>query len=133
MYSTSIRLTIVQGISPLKASVACLFFGGIGLVQLPLTSKMLERYTPGGCSSPAWSSSAPAGWFAGVPTSDRTLTAIVGPLILAGVGSALAFAAISAVASTRCPTTSPAWQAVPRARSGISGSRSAPRSWALSR
>lgn len=46
MYSTSIRLTIVQGISPLKASVACLFFGGIGLVQLPLTSKMLERYTP---------------------------------------------------------------------------------------
>ncbi|WP_280868560.1 MFS transporter [Streptomyces sp. SAI-127] len=104
MYSTSIRLTIIQGISPLKASVAYLFFGGIGLVQLPLTSKLLERYNPRWVLFTGLVLIGASGlWFAGVPTSDRTLTAIVGPLILAGVGSALAFAAISAVAVNTLP------------------------------
>jgi MFS family permease len=104
MYSTSIRLTIIQGISPLKASVAYLFFGGIGLVQLPLTSKLLERYNPRWVLFTGLVLIGGSGlWFAGVPTSDRTLTAIVGPLILAGVGSALAFAAISAVAVNTLP------------------------------
>ncbi|WP_069762118.1 MFS transporter [Streptomyces sp. LUP47B] len=104
MYSTSIRLTVVQGISPLKASVAYLFFGGIGLVQLPLTSKLLERYNPRWVLFTGLALIGSSGlWFAGVPTSDRTITAIVGPLILAGVGSALAFAAISAVAVNTLP------------------------------
>ncbi|WP_266375254.1 MFS transporter [Streptomyces canus] len=104
MYSTSIRLTIVQGFSPLRATVAYLFFGGIGLVQLPLTAKLLERYNPRWVLFTGLVLIGVSGlWFAGVPTSDRTLTAIVGPLILAGVGSALAFAAISAVAVNTLP------------------------------
>jgi hypothetical protein len=104
MYSTSIRLTTVQGFSPLKSSIAYLFFGGIGFVLLPLTSKLLERYNP------RWVLFAGLGligvgglWFAGVPASDRALGSIVGPLILAGVGSGLAFAAMSAVAVNSLP------------------------------
>ncbi|MGW0761529.1 hypothetical protein ACWD1Y_34500 [Streptomyces sp. NPDC002814] len=46
MYGTSIRLTTIQGFSPLKSSVAYLFFGGIGFALLPLTSKLLERFNP---------------------------------------------------------------------------------------
>ncbi|MFM9555175.1 Sugar phosphate permease [Streptomyces sp. cf124] len=104
MYGTSIRLTIIQGFSPLQSSVAYLFFGGIGFVLLPLTSKLLERYNPRWILCTALTLIGASGlWFAGVPTSSRALTAIVGPLILAGVGSALAFASITAVAVNTLP------------------------------
>lgn len=104
MYGTSIRLTIIQGFSPLQSSVAYLFFGGIGFVLLPLTSKLLERYNPRWVLCTALTLIGASGlWFAGVPTSSRALTAIVGPLILAGVGSALAFASITAVAVNTLP------------------------------
>ncbi|GAA3998521.1 MFS transporter [Streptomyces plumbiresistens] len=104
MYGTSIRLTTIQGFSPLKSSVAYLFFGGIGFVLLPLTSKLLERYNPRWVLFASMILIGASGlWFAGVPTSDRALGAIVGPLILAGVGSALAFASISAVAVNTLP------------------------------
>ncbi|GAA3840930.1 MFS transporter [Streptomyces coacervatus] len=104
MYSTSIRLTTIQGFSPLKSSVAYLFFGGIGLVLLPLTSRLLERYNPRWVLFTGLVFIGVGGlWFAGVPASDRALGAIVGPLILAGVGSGLAFAAMSAVAVNSLP------------------------------
>ncbi|WP_327745591.1 hypothetical protein OHO28_48235 [Streptomyces europaeiscabiei] len=75
MYSTSIRLTTIQGFSPLRSSVAYLFFGGIGLVLLPLTSKLLERDNPGGFSSAPCSSSASAG--CGSPVFRRAIGAWV--------------------------------------------------------
>ncbi|GKQ41951.1 MFS transporter [Streptomyces sp. A012304] len=104
MYGTSIRLTIIQGFSPLQSSVAYLFFGGIGFVLLPLTSKLLERYNPRWVLCAALTLIGASGlWFAGISTSNRALSAIFGPLILAGVGSALAFAAISAVAVNTLP------------------------------
>ncbi|WP_075737858.1 MFS transporter [Streptomyces acidiscabies] len=104
MYGTSIRLTIIQGFSPLQSSVAYLFFGGIGFVLLPLTSKLLERYNPRWVLCTALTLIGASGlWFAGVPTSSRALSAIAGPLTLAGVGSALAFASISAVAVNTLP------------------------------
>jgi hypothetical protein len=104
MYSTSIRLTTVQGFSPLKSSVAYLFFGGIGLVLLPLTAKLLERYNPRWVLFAGLVLIGAGGlWFAGVPASDRALGSIVGPLILAGIGSGLGFAAMSAVAVNSLP------------------------------
>ncbi|MCX4760166.1 MFS transporter [Streptomyces sp. NBC_01275] len=104
MYSTSIRLTIIQGFSPLQSSVAYLFFGGIGFVLLPLTSKLLERYNPRWVLCTALTLIGASGlWFAVIPTTSRSIGAIVGPLILAGVGSALAFASITAVAVNTLP------------------------------
>lgn len=104
MYGTSIRLTTIQGFSPLRSSVAYLFFGGVGFVLLPLTFKLLERYNPRWVLFTSMILIGASGlWFAGVPTSDRAMSAIVGPLILAGVGSALAIAAISAVAVNTLP------------------------------
>ncbi|GAA4721478.1 MFS transporter [Phytohabitans rumicis] len=104
MYSTSIRLTAIQGFSPLRSSVAYLFFGGIGLVQLPLTSKLLERYNPRWVLFAGLTLIGTGGlWFASVPASNRALGAIVVPLVLVGVGSALAISAISAVAVNTLP------------------------------
>ncbi|BBC31021.1 Multidrug resistance protein stp [Streptomyces graminofaciens] len=104
MYSTSIRLTIIQGFSPLQSSVAYLFFGGIGFVLLPLTSKLLERYNPRWVLCTALTLIGASGlWFAVIPTTSRSIGAIVGPLVLAGVGSALAFASITAVAVNTLP------------------------------
>jgi MFS family permease len=104
MYSTSIRLTTIQGFSPLKSSLAYLFFGGIGLVQLPLTSKLLERYNPRWVLFSGLVLVGSGGlWFAGVPASNLALSAIVAPLVLVGVGSALAISAISAVAVNTMP------------------------------
>jgi MFS family permease len=104
MYSTSIRLTTIQGFSPLKSSIAYLFFGGIGLVQLPLTAKLLERYNARWVLFSGLVLIGSGGlWFATVPASNRALAAIVGPLILAGVGSALAISAVSAVAVNTLP------------------------------
>ncbi|MDX3612096.1 MFS transporter [Streptomyces europaeiscabiei] len=104
MYSTSIRLTTVQGFSPLRSSVAYLFFGGIGLVLLPLTSKLLERCNPRWILFGSLLLVGVGGlWFAGIPASDRGLGAIIAPLIFVGVGSALAIAAISAVAVNALP------------------------------
>ncbi|WP_063739368.1 MFS transporter [Streptomyces iakyrus] len=104
MYSTSIRLTTIQGLSPLRSSVAYLFFGGIGLVLLPLTSKLLERYNPRWVLFVAMLLVGAGGlWFAGVPASERGLGAIVVPLVFVGVGSALAIASISAVAVNTLP------------------------------
>ncbi|GAQ65536.1 MFS transporter [Streptomyces scabiei] len=104
MYSTSIRLTIIQGFSPLQSSVAYLFFGGIGFVLLPLTSKLLQRYNPRWVLCAALTLIGACGlWFAVIPTTSRSIGAIVGPLVLAGVGSALAFASITAVAVNTLP------------------------------
>jgi MFS family permease len=103
-YSTSIRLTTIQGFSPLKSSVAYLFFGGIGLVQLPLTARLLERYNPRWVLFSGLVFIGAGGlWFAGVPASNMALGAIVAPLVLVGVGSAFAISAISAVAVNTLP------------------------------
>jgi MFS family permease len=103
-YSTSIRLTTIQGFSPLRSSVAYLFFGGIGVVQLPLTARLLERYNPRWVLFGGLVSIGAGGlWFAAVPASNRSLGAIVVPLVLVGVGSAFAIAAISAVAVNTLP------------------------------
>jgi MFS family permease len=104
MYSTSIRLSTIQGFSPLRSSVAYLFFGGIGLVQLPLTSRLLERYNARWVLFTGLVLVGAGGlWFATVPASNRSLGAIVVPLILAGVGSAFAISAVSAVAVNTLP------------------------------
>jgi MFS family permease len=103
-YSTSIRLTAIQGFTPLKASIAYMFFGGIGLVQLPLTSKLLERYHPRWVLfSGLLLTGAGALWFAAVPPSDRSLGPIIAPLIFVGVGFALSVSAVTAAAVNSMP------------------------------
>lgn len=45
-YATSVRLSSIQGFSPLKTSIAFLLLNGMTVVQVPLTIKMLPRVNP---------------------------------------------------------------------------------------
>ncbi|TVZ07430.1 MFS transporter [Trebonia kvetii] len=103
-YVTSIRLTAIQGFTPLKASVAFVFLGGLTLVQMPLTSRLLERYNPkwvlGGGFALIGAGDL---WLAAVPATNLSLAAIVAPLVIAGIGFALAVSSVTAVAVNAMP------------------------------
>lgn len=103
-YSTSIRLSAIQGFSPLKTSIAFLFLNGVALVQLPVTIRLLERY------SPKWPlctglvlMAAGALWLSAIPAADLSLAPVIAPFILVGSGFALALSALTAIAVNTAP------------------------------
>jgi MFS family permease len=104
-YSTSIRLSAIQGFSPLKTSIAFLCFNGTALVLLPVTIRLMQRQSP---KRPLGAGfvliAAGAGWLAAVPISDLSLTAVIPPCILVGLGFALALSALSTIAVNTPPT-----------------------------
>ena len=98
-YSTSIRLSAIQGFSPLKTSLAFLCFNGMALIQLPLTIWLLRRFTA------RWPltaglvlMAAGALWMASVPASDLSLAPVIPACLLVGIGFGLALSALSMVA-----------------------------------
>lgn len=104
-YSTSIRLSAIQGFSPLKTAIAFLIFNGMALVQLPVTIRLMERTSPkwplfGGLMLMA----AGAIWMAAIPAADLSLIPVIGPFVLIGIGFALALTAVSALAVNTPPT-----------------------------
>jgi MFS family permease len=104
-YSTSIRLSAIQGFSPLKTSIAFLFLNGMAMIQLPVTIKLLERHNPkwplfGGLILMA----SGALWLASVPASNLSLIPVIAPFVLVGSGFAVALSAVSAIAVNTVPT-----------------------------
>jgi MFS family permease len=102
---TSIRLSAIQGFSPLKTSIAFLFLNGMAVVLLPVTARLLERH------SPKWPLSSGLAlmacgdlWLATVPASDESLAPVIPAFILVGLGFALALSALTAVAVNTVPT-----------------------------
>jgi MFS family permease len=103
-YSTSIRLSAIQGFSPLKTALAFVFLNGMAVVQLPVTARLLDRH------SPKWPLSAglvlmAAGalWLAAIPAADLSLAPVIAPCILVGSGFALALSALTAIAVNTAP------------------------------
>ncbi|HVB44100.1 MAG TPA: MFS transporter [Streptosporangiaceae bacterium] len=104
-YSTSIRLSAIQGFSPLKTAIAFVFFNGIALIQLPVTIRLLERHSPKWPLSGGFILMAGGAiWLAAIPASDLSLVPVIAPFILVGIGFALALSALSAVAVNTPPT-----------------------------
>lgn len=104
-YSISIRLSAIQGFSPLKTAVAFLIANGMALVQLPITIRLMER------TSPKWPlaaglalMAAGAIWMAAIPTSSASLVPVIAPFVLVGIGFALALTALTAIAVNTPPT-----------------------------
>lgn len=104
-YSTSIRMSAIQGFSPLKTSIAFLCLNGMALVQLPLTIRLLRRHTA------RWPltaglvlMAAGALWVAAVPASNLSLTPVIPAFIVVGAGFGLALSALSMVAVSTPPT-----------------------------
>lgn len=103
-YATSIRLSVIQGFTPLKASLAFVLLNGMALVQAPITARVIERYNP------KWALGAGFAligigdlWLSTVSASAMSLAPIAAPLVLAGIGFALAVSAVTAVAINTVP------------------------------
>jgi MFS family permease len=103
-YATSIRLSAIQGFTPLKTSIAFVFLNGMAVVQVAVTSRLIERYNPkwplgSGCVLMA----AGALWLAAVPATNLSLAPVIVPFILVGAGFALAVSSVTAVAVNTVP------------------------------
>jgi MFS family permease len=103
-YATSIRLSAIQGFSPLKTSVAFVFLNGMAVVQVTVTARLIERYNPKwplsvGCVLMG----AGALWLAAVPATNVSLAPVIAPFILVGAGFALAVSSVTAVAVNTVP------------------------------
>jgi MFS family permease len=103
-YATSIRLSAIQGFSPLKSSIAFVLLQGFALALMPLTAKVIHSYNP------RWALGAGflligAGdlWIATRSVADTSLGAIVAPLVLIGAGFAFALSGVTAVAVNTVP------------------------------
>jgi MFS family permease len=104
-YSTSIRLSAIQGFTPLKTAIAFACLNGTALVLLPVTIQLLRRY---GAKWPLCGGlvlmAAGAMWTASVPVSEFSLLAVIPSFILVGIGFALALSALSTIAVNTPPT-----------------------------
>jgi MFS family permease len=104
-YITSIRLTAIQGFTPLKASLAFVVFNGVSaLIQVPIASRLIEHYNPkwvlgGGLVLIA----AGDFWMWRIPIGNQSVGALVPPLIVAGAGVAFALTAVTAVVINTVP------------------------------
>ncbi|MEU5339859.1 MULTISPECIES: MFS transporter [unclassified Streptomyces] len=104
-YVTSIRLTAIQGFTPLKASIAFIVFNGVSaLIQVPIASRLIERYNPkwvlgGGLLLIAVGDF----WMAAIPIGQQSITPLIPPLVVAGAGVAFALSAVTAVVINTVP------------------------------
>lgn len=103
-YTTSIRLAAIQGFSPLRTSIAFVLLNGMCLLLMPVTARLLEHYNP------KWTLSAGAAltaagtfWLATISASNRSLTGVVVPLVLIGIGFGFAVSSVTAVAVNTVP------------------------------
>jgi MFS family permease len=103
-YATSIRLGPVQHQSPLRTSVPFLLLQGPAFVLIPLTSRLLERVNPRWLLGSGFAVMAIGQFLAAtLPVGDTTLTALVVPIGLVGVGFALSVCSITATAVNTAP------------------------------
>ncbi|HTW13382.1 MAG TPA: MFS transporter, partial [Solirubrobacteraceae bacterium] len=97
--ATSIRLTTVQGFSPLKASLGFVALQGFALFLLPLISWLMPRVNPrwllgGGFFLEA----VGAAWAATVSINHDSIGAILPPLVVVGIGFGFSVSSVTAVA-----------------------------------
>jgi MFS family permease len=104
-YITSIRLTAIQGFTPLQASLAFVVLNGVSaLIQLPIASRLIVRYNPkwvlgGGLLLIA----AGDFWMWRIPIESQSVSALLPPLVVAGAGVAFALTAVTAVVINSVP------------------------------
>src|SRR4051812_16932563 len=103
-YSTSIRLSAIQGFSPLKSAIAFVLLQGFALVLMPVTAKVIHSYNPRYALGGGFLLMAAGDlWLAAVPVSGMSLGAVIAPLALVGIGFAFALSSVTAVAVNTVP------------------------------
>lgn len=103
-YATSIRLSAIQGFTPLKTSIAFLLLNGMALLMVPLTSRVLEHYNPRWTLGIGFVLIAGGDfWLTSLSAGNLSVAPVVVPLLLVGVGFALALSSVTAVAVNTVP------------------------------
>ena len=104
-YSSSIRLSAIQGFTPLRTSIAFVLLNVMGLVFYPAISRALDR------GNPRWVLGAGltligAGdvWLSLVPITDVSIVPLIAPLAIVGVGFAFALSSVTAVTVNTVPS-----------------------------
>jgi MFS family permease len=104
-YSTSIRLSAIQGYSPLKTAIGFVCLNIMGVVLFPVSARMIERHNPG------WTLAAGMGLIgvgdlvlAAIPATHLSIAAIAVPLLVVGAGFKLSVTSITVVAVNGVPT-----------------------------
>lgn len=104
-YTTSIRLSAIQGFSPLLTSIGFICLNVMGVVLFPVSSRMIQRYNAG--LTLAVGMVAIGGgdlWLAAVPATNLSIGAVAVPLLIVGAGFKLAVTTITVVAVNSVPT-----------------------------
>jgi hypothetical protein len=103
-YTTSIRLSAIQGFSPLKTAIAFVLLQGFALVLMPLTAKVIHSYNPRWALTGGFALIGAGDlWAATRSAADLSIWPIVGPLVLVGIGFAFALSGVTAVAVNTVP------------------------------
>jgi MFS family permease len=98
-YASSIRLSAIQGFSPLTTSIAFVLIQGFALLLLPLIVRMMHSVNPrwmlgGGLLLIAIGDF----WASAQPVTNVSIAPMVGPLVVVGIGFAFAISSLTAVA-----------------------------------
>ncbi|HZP49940.1 MFS transporter [Actinocrinis sp.] len=103
-YATSIRLSAIQGFTPLKTSIAFLLLNGMALLMVPLTSRVLEHYNPRWTLGIGFTLIAGGDfWLTSLSASNLSVAPVIVPLLFVGTGFALALSSVTAVAVNTVP------------------------------
>jgi MFS family permease len=103
-YTTSIRLSAIQGFTPLQTSIAFVLINGSALVFAPVIARLTERYNPRWIMGIGFALIGAGDlWLAAIPASTMSIPIVIAPLAVVGVGFALAVSTVTGVAVNTVP------------------------------
>ena len=103
-YATSIRLSAIQGFTPLRASLAFVALNGMALVLSPLIQRALAAVNPRWVLGTGLALIAIGDlWLTAVPITDVSIAPVIVPLIIGGSGFALSVSSVAAVTVNTVP------------------------------
>jgi hypothetical protein len=105
-YTTSIRLSAIQGYSPLKTSIGFVCLNIMGVVLFPVSTRMIERFNPGATLAVGMGLIGLGDLvLSRIPATNLSIAAIAVPLLVVGSGFKLAVTSITVVAVNSVPTS----------------------------
>lgn len=103
-YASSVRLSSIQGFSPLKTSIAFVLLQGMTLIQVPLIARLLPRVNPRWMLTGGFALIAGGDfWLAATSAADLSIGPVILPLIVVGIGFAFCISSVTAVAVNTVP------------------------------
>ena len=104
-YTTSIRLSAIQGYSPLATAIGFVCLNIMGVVLFPVSSRVIERYNPGWVLAAGMLCIGVGDLvLAAIPATNLSIAAVAVPLLVVGAGFKLAVTSITVVAVNSVPT-----------------------------